>query len=597
MGNLAVGDLSRLVALVIQAPVDFLQELLVQGIVFSVGSVTVSLPPVSWVGVIVLFVSPALALKDFRLALLSASTFVYVAIMGLWQSTMMTLALVVVAVVIGVAAGLFVGIGLFRWRRLRPLVFSLLDFMQTVPAFGYLVPAILLFGYTPAAALIVTLIYSIPPMVRLTDTALKQVPVELVEFGTLIGCSARQLIAGVMLPSEKSSIMLGVNQVIMLTLNMVIISSLIGAGGLGYDVWEAVKSLKIGRGIEAGLAITLLAITLDRLSAAYAHRRKDHLSANEFFGRNWQVLAGTAIAVLLTILGTWFKPLADYNVVNVVSSGKWLDSAIDWINLYAYGTVSAVRDHLFIYVLKPTKSFMLSLPWWGVVLVLMALAYRLSGFRLALLCGAMITFIAIAGLWEKAMLSVYLLSIAFLICALAGVPLGFITASNPRLQRACEVALDTLQTLPSFVYLLPAVMLLGVGDFSALVAVVLYAIAPAIRYTARAVNDVPTTIIEAAKVYGATPRQIRRFVILPAAFPGIILGLNQTLMLAISMLIITAMVGTRDLGQETLIALSQSDPGRGLTAGICIAFIAIAADRLLQGWANQFDKGNRRHAE
>ena len=152
---------------------------------------------------------------------------------------------------------------------------------------------------------------------------------------------------------------------------------------------------------------------------------------------------------------------------------------------------------------------------------------------------------------------------------------------NERRYKIVELILDTLQTLPSFVYLIPVVMLLGVGDFSALVAIVLYAIAPAVRYTAAAIGAVPPSVIEAANAVGATRRQIRHRVIVPLAMPGIILGLNQTLMLGISMLVITALVGTRDLGQETLIALSQSDPGRGLVAGICVAFIAILANAYL----------------
>jgi glycine betaine/proline transport system permease protein len=220
-----------------------------------------------------------------------------------------------------------------------------------------------------------------------------------------------------------------------------------------------------------------------------------------------------------------------------------------------------------------------------------AIGLRLSGFRLAILCGLLTLFIAVVGQWEKAMLSVYLVGIAFLIASAIGVPLGFFVRRSEGIYRVSEVLLDALQTLPSFVYLIPVVMLLGVGDFSALVAIVLYAIAPAVRYTASAVRQVPTSVIEAAKAFGATPRQIRRRIVVPLALPDIVLGLNQTLMLGISMLVITALVGTRDLGQETLIALASADPGRGLVAGICVAFIAIIADRMLRAWIDQRRKG------
>jgi len=227
------------------------------------------------------------------------------------------------------------------------------------------------------------------------------------------------------------------------------------------------------------------------------------------------------------------------------------------------------------------------LSWFGIIALLLVLGLRLGGLRLGILAAVSALFIALVGQWEKAMLSVYLVGIAVIIAAIIGVVVGFVIAGNERLHRATDIVLDTLQTLPSFVYLIPVVMLLGVGDFSALVAVVLYAMAPAARYAASAIRQVPPQVIEAAQAFGATRQQIRRRIIVPLAMPDLVLGLNQTLMLGISMLVITALVGTRDLGQETLIALSKADPGRDLVAGVCVALIAIVADRLLRAWIDE----------
>jgi glycine betaine/proline transport system permease protein len=581
IGSFAFRDLSRGFGSLLQAPVTMLQYMLAAGYEFA----SVRLPPISWLGVVILATSLGLWMRDYRLALLAAGTFLYAAVIGLWQSTMLTLALVLVAVILGVTIGLLLGIASYRSQRLSRILAPILDFMQTVPVFGYLVPAILLFGYTPAAALVITLIYTIPPMARVTQSSLLQTNPETVELGRMTGCSPRQLLWRVMLPSERPRLMLGVNQVIMLTLNMVIITSLIGAGGLGYDVWQAVKSLLIGRGVEAGVAITLLAIALDRLSQRYASLRPDHADrARSFLSRNGLVIAAAGLAVLLTILGYWLPSLAHYPETWTISSGRFWDRVVDWININAYAAISSVRDTLFIYVLRPTKDLMLSLSWIGVIALLAVLGYRLGGWRLAALSGTSALFIALVGQWEKAMLSVYLVGIAVIIASAIGIAIGFATARHERLHRAIEIVLDTLQTLPSFVYLIPVVMLLGVGDFSALTAIVLYAVAPAARYTASAVRHVSPSIIEAGQAFGATRRQIRRRIVVPLALPDIVLGLNQTLMLAISMLVITALVGTRDLGQETLIALSKADPGRGLVAGICVALIAIIADRLLRAW-------------
>ena len=141
--------------------------------------------------------------------------------------------------------------------------------------------------------------------------------------------------------------------------------------------------------------------------------------------------------------------------------------------------------------------------------------------------------------------------------------------------------MDTLQTLPSFVYLIPVVMLFRVGDFSAMVAVVLYSLAPAVRYAAHGIREVPEQIIEAARMIGCTPRQLLWRIKLPLATPQLLLGLNQTIMLALSMLVITALVGTRDLGQEVYIALTKANAGQGIVAGLSVAFIAIIADRIV----------------
>ena len=158
-------------------------------------------------------------------------------------------------------------------------------------------------------------------------------------------------------------------------------------------------------------------------------------------------------------------------------------------------------------------------------------------------------------------------------------------AERERLWRWLQVVIDTLQTLPSFVYLMPAVMLFRVGDFTALIAIVAYAVAPAIRYTVLGLERVDPKVVEAGRAMGCTPWQILTKIKLKLALPEIMLGLNQTIMFALSMLVITALVGTRDLGQEVYIALTKADTGRGLVAGLAVAFIAIIADRMIAAGA------------
>jgi glycine betaine/proline transport system permease protein len=374
----------------------------------------------------------------------------------------------------------------------------------------------------------------------------------------------------------------------MLSLNMVIIASMIGAGGLGFDVLHALRRLAIGEGLEAGLAITLLAISLDRLSQAYAAKPPAHIEKKRgFLKRHPHLVAALAIIAGAAAVGFLLPAVADYPESLTITTGPLLDSVVTWININFFDVLDAVKTALLLNVLIPFKRFLLSLPWVGVVGLLGIAGFQLGGWRLALLVGGLALFPAVTGNWEKTMISVYLCGLAVVIASAIGLPVGIWAARNERAHRVVRVILDTLQTLPSFVYLMPVVMLFRVGDFSALIAVVLYALAPAVRYTDHGIRQVPPSMIEAATAAGCTRRQILWRVQIPLALPEIMLGVNQTVMLGLSMLVITALVGTRDLGQEVYIALTKADSGRGLVAGVCVACIAMISDRLISAWSRR----------
>ena len=589
LGLFTFKEFTRAIGSLLNVPILFLRGLLVTGFtVEGEHDALLQIPPLSWLGITIGIVLLAASLGDRRLTVFVVISFLYVAFVGLWESTMLTLASIIVAVLIGIITGLLLGIAAFKWVVMDRVLMPVFDFMQTMPVFAYLVPVLMLFGYGPASAMVVTLIYAMPPMARVTRISLSQVSGETVEFGRIAGSSARQLMWKVMLPSIRPRLMVGVNQVIMLTLNMVIIASLIGAGGLGFDVWQALKALRIGQGAEAGIAITLVAVVLDRISQQFAARRPVHRNTAPSFSKKYALLTIiVAIVIGTTIIGHWVPVISQVPDSWTFSTGKFWDNIIDWININLYDYIEGFRRFFFIYILKPSKSFMLSLPWLGTVLFISAIGYHLGRLRLAILCTVLISFIAVVGLWEKAMISAYLVGVCVFLASIVGIPIGVISAGNERIHNIVQVIIDTLQTLPSFVYLIPVIMLFGVGEFSAMVAVVMYAIVPAIRYTDHGIRQVAPHLIEAARAMGCTRMQILRRVQLPLALPDIMLGVNQTLMMGLSMLIITALVGTRDLGQETLIALSKVDPGRGVTAGICVAFIAIVADRLINAWVQK----------
>jgi glycine betaine/proline transport system permease protein len=576
-------ELTRFLSAILDVPLAIATSLFATGLLSGEGSAAIQLlPPLPWLAVLVGAALLAWHAGGAGLAAFAAAAFLYLAAFGQWESAMVTLSSIVIAVPFGVAGGLLLGIAGFRAPRFRRAMLPVLDGMQTIPVFAYLIPILFLFGFGPVAALIATIIYAMPPMVRVTMLALDNVPPEIVEFGRMAGCTKRQLIARVMMPVARVPLMVGVNQVIMLSLNMVIIASMIGAGGLGYDVLTSLRRLDIGGGIEAGLAIVVLAVALDRISQAYAVRAARAAGASgEPFARRYALPLAAAAVLFLWLLALAFPALLTYPAALQVTTASYWDALVAWLNVNFFDAFEALKTAVLLNVLVPVKRFMLAQPWpWGTAVVFAA-AWVIAGRRRAVIAGAFCLFIAFTGFWEPAMVTVYLVGVSVVIVALIGIPIGIAAGLNERLWGVVQAVIDTLQTLPSFVYLIPVVMLFRVGDFTAMIAVILYALAPAIRYTALGVREVNPALIEAARAMGTTRLQRLTKVRLPLALPEIMLGVNQTIMLAISMLVITALVGTRDLGQEVYIALTKADVGRGLVAGLGVAMIAMIADRLM----------------
>jgi glycine betaine/proline transport system permease protein len=589
LGPVAFSDVTRLVAAAVDVPYRFVLSLLSTGFRAGEGSAApVILPPVSWLAVIAVFALLGYYAGGARLALLQVVCLGFVAVFGQWDSAMVTLASILVAAPLGVVGGLMLGILAYRYPAVDRALKPVLDLMQTMPVFAYLVPILILFGFGPTAAVVATLIYAMPPMTRITTLALGRVAPEINDLGRMVGCTQRQMTWRVLVPSAQESLMVGLNQVIMLSLNMVIIASMIGAGGLGFDVLAALRRLDFGAGLEAGFAIVALAIALDRLSQAFARKRPEPaVAGSSIVSRHPYLIAALAMLVLGSLAGLVVPGVQSFPEAARISTGPFWSDLMEWINVNYFDTLEAAKTAVVSSVLLPVKRFLLSLPWLGVVIFLAATGYWLGGLRLAALAGGLSLLIALTGQWEKAMTTVYLCGVSTIIAMVIGLPVGIAVADRDWMWRGVQAVIDTLQTLPSFVYLMPAVMLFRVGDFTAMIAVVAFAIVPAIRYTVLGLQGVDPRLVEAGRMMGCSRLQILTRIRLRLALPEILLGLNQTIMFALSMLVITALVGTRDLGQEVYIALTKADPGRGLVAGLAVAFIAIIADRLINAAASR----------
>ena len=576
---------TRALAGLVEVPLNFAFRLLSKGFKFGHGDTAILLPRLSWVGVTLVMGWVGYVYGGIRLSLLCGLGFLALALFNLWDNAMLTLALIVICVPFCVGAGLLVGIVGYYCPRLNQWAITpVLDLMQTMPTFAYLIPMLLLFGASPVSALLATGLFATPPMVRATILGLNKVPSEIKDFADMAGCTGRQKLWRVLIPSAKPSLMIGVNQVIMLALNMVIISSMIGAGGLGYDVLLALRALKVGQAMEAGLAIVIIAIVLDRLSQAIARKGPGTRIATTLWQRNSSLWIILAILGVTTMLSLFIPVMAKLPKDYTLTTAPYWKSGVDWLILNGFDAIEAVRVFVLLNFLNPLRAAFEALPWFGVLLVLAAVAWTLGGMAFAVMIAVLTWFCAATGLWVPAMQTLYLCGAAVMVAAALGIPIGLWAARNYRVDAIVTPIIDGLQTIPSFCFIIPVVMLFRVGDVTALIATVAFAIVPSIRYTNHGVRQVPGELIEAGRVSGCTRGQLFRHVQLPVALPEIMLGINQTILLALSMIIICAMIGTRDLGQEVFKALAKADSGRGIVAGLVIAFIGIVADRLITAW-------------
>ena len=220
------------------------------------------------------------------------------------------------------------------------------------------------------------------------------------------------------------------------------------------------------------------------------------------------------------------------------------------------------------------------MPWPSLLLIYSFFAWQVGGYKLALGTFFGLGFIVVVGMWPEAMISVYLCGIAVVFCFIVGTSIGIWAAHNTIVSAIVRPINDTLQTIPLFVILIPFVMLFKIGDFTALLAIIIYAIVPSIRYAEHGIRNLPSEVIDASKMMGSTKTQLLFLVKLPLALPVIMLGLNQTIMYGIAMLVIAALIGTNGLEQIVFIGLTDGNMGKGLIAGLSMAIIAMIVDRI-----------------
>ena len=576
-GWLTFKDITRAVAAAIEWPLEFAEGVLISGF----GPV----PALPWIAVVGLAALLGWRLKGPGLALLGGGCVAYLALFGKWKLSMTTLSAVLVAAPIAAAAGLLLGICAARWRTFERALIPVLNVMQSLPHFSYLIPVAVFIGVSHRAGVVATVLFAIPPMARLSLLGLRAVPAEVLEAGRMAGCSPRQMLWKVEIPAARDALMVGVNQVIMQCLAMVVIASFVGAKGLGQDLLSRLNALQIGRALELGIAIVFMAVMLDRLSAALAARQPAHRAPGPFWRAHPGKTAAAAIAAASYALAAVFPALQIPPKSMTVTTAPFWDGVVDYVTVNFYDALAVFRDGFLTHVLIPLRGMFQWTPWLAAAALAAGLGWRLGGWRAAWGPCALLLFIPLSGHWERAAITAYMVSFAALVCVAAGVPLGVWAAASRRRARMAVLACDIMQTFPSFIYLIPVIMLFRVGDVAAISAVVIYAIVPAVRYTVFGLRQVPRETVEAAMMAGCSPRQLLWKVKMPLAFPEIMLGVNQTVMFGLFMVVIAAFIGTQDLGQQIFRARADNDAGSGLIIGLCVACLGLAADQLITRWA------------
>ena len=551
-------------------------------------------PALPWTVVSGVSVLLAYRLQGIGLAIFTGLATFYISIFGQWEPSMETLSFVLITAPVATILGLGFGIWSYKSAIVEAMLNPILNIAQTMPHYSYLIPVIVLFGVGDHAAAVATIIFATPPMVRLTLLGLKNVPIQVQEAGLMTGCTNFQLMFKVLIPAAKRDVLLGVNQVVMQCLAMTVIASFVGAQGLGSNLMIALNSLRIGTGIEIGICIVLLAVILDKLSIGWANQQTNYFDSRTMMQRNTNtiIIAGIfGVAIILALIGeAIFND--EFNYLYLVPHNKGIttepfwQAAVDWIWNQFFNPLNEFNKFLISNVLVPMRDAYLAMPVVATFVLVLGTAYVIAGWKSAGIVAVYMMFIAFSEYWDRALITAYMASFSVIVAGVIGVTIGTICAQNKWTAKAILFICDFLQTFPSFIYLIPVILLFGITDTSVILAAITYASVPAIRYTVEGLRSVPLVLQDAGAMSGVSTVQRLVSIDFPIAFPHIMLGINQTMIFALFMVIIGAFIGTTDLGQLILKAISDPQgTGIGVTLGLCVAFIGLTVDQIVRTWA------------
>ncbi|MEN9648417.1 MAG: hypothetical protein RLZ17_453, partial [Actinomycetota bacterium] len=393
--------------------------------------------------------------RRWGLATFTAFAVIYPGIVGVWSESIITISLMAVSVLICVLVGVPLGVLTALNKRSDMILRPILDGMQTVPATVYLIPIVLVFGIGPAPAAIATVIYALPPMVRLTALGVQQVPKSAVEAAQMFGATRRQVLAKVQLPLAVPSIITGINQTVMMALGIVVIATLVGAGGLGQEINQSVRRLEAGRGLIVSLAVVAVALVLDRVSMSLVSTpgvQRIRIKRNTLY-------IGLICLAVMAVIGRVFS-WVEFPFSWGTSFADPIDTGFKWFRTTFDVVTRPFNDFVVREILVRAQTlFNETITWQAIVIVASDFSYYVAGWKLSLMTAGGITFIGLTGRWPDSVDTLTQTVVAVIISILIALPLGIWLGRRPRAEAIISPVLDAMQTIPSLVYAIPFVMI------------------------------------------------------------------------------------------------------------------------------------------
>ena len=548
-------------------------------------------PQVGWLGITAVVTWVGLAVAGWRIALLVAASFVSFGLFGYWSEAMDLLIVTFVSVAVAVLIGMPLAVLLGTTSKLgNSIINTILDIFQTMPTFVYLLPIVLFFGIGASAAVVCTLIYALPPLIRIAGHGIRSVSSTTIEATDSAGQTKWQRLRKVQLPMARKTIVVGLNQTIMAALSMATIAAYVDGPGLGQPVLNSLFKNDVGGAFVPGMLIVVMAVMLDRSTTSASEASERAARGGIDLKLRRIVLGVAAVPVLVALWMSRFYPWAAEFPENELGSAvaDAVNRFTAWFVDVFGGATEWFKNVITEGLLNPMQSLLAESPWYVAAAGVLALAFAFGGLRAMLPTVICLVGIWYFDLWHDAMITLNMTLVGTALVMVMALVFGVWMARRKAVDLVLRPLLDAGQTIPPFVYLIPMLALFGPTRFTAIVAGIVYAAPVAIKLVADGVSGVSATTIEASRSTGATTWQEITKVQLPMAKGSLVLAANQGLLYMLSMAVIGGMVGAGALGYDVVLGFSRSEEwGKGAAAGITIVLIGIMLDRIARAAADK----------